>query len=157
MVVRDYQNSDRERCLSVFDSNVPRYFAPEEREQFASFLDSQPGTYLVVENGTELVGCGGYAAHADGTVALCWGMVQASFHGRGIGRLLLQKRLDRIRSDLTIRRVTMNTSQHTHTFFEEFGFVVHQILPDGYAPGLDRYEMSLVLSADVGKNRTQAL
>ncbi|MDB5218237.1 MAG: family N-acetyltransferase, partial [Myxococcaceae bacterium] len=38
MLLRPYEPADRDACLVVFDSNVPAFFAPHEREGFASFL-----------------------------------------------------------------------------------------------------------------------
>jgi hypothetical protein len=63
MRVREYTTGDRDACLAVFDSNVPRFFTPAEREEYAAFLDAPlPGPYLVVEDEAGVVvGCGGYA------------------------------------------------------------------------------------------------
>jgi GNAT superfamily N-acetyltransferase len=80
------------------------------------------------------------------TVDLCWDMVARSLHGEGLGRLLVEERLARIRADGTVRAVTLNTSQRTVGFYEAFGFVVERVVPDGYAPGLDRCDMRLVLA-----------
>nr|MBC8799133.1 GNAT family N-acetyltransferase [Pseudomonas congelans] len=44
-MLRPYTLADRERCLDIFDSNVPRYFDPAEREQFARFLMAPLGQY----------------------------------------------------------------------------------------------------------------
>jgi hypothetical protein len=50
MRVRDYSIADRGACLAVFDGNVPEFFIPPERADFAAFLDALPGPYLVVED-----------------------------------------------------------------------------------------------------------
>ncbi|HYJ80835.1 MAG TPA: GNAT family N-acetyltransferase [Longimicrobiaceae bacterium] len=146
MRVRDYTPADRSACLAVFDSNVPEFFVPPEREGLGAFLDALPGPYLVVEDDAGvMVGCGGYAINADATADLCWGMVVRELHGTGLGRLLLRARLDRIRADPAVAAVALNTSQHTRGFYERLGFVTEQVLPDGYAPGLDRCDMRLTL------------
>lgn len=149
MRARDYTPADREACLAVFDSNVPEFFVSPERPAFAAFLDALPGPYLVVEDpsGT-LVGCAGYAVEPGTTRAdLCWGMVRRERHGTGLGRLLLEERLARIRADPGVDAVRLDTSQHTRGFYEQYGFVAEQVVPDGYAPGLDRCEMRLRLGA----------
>lgn len=150
---------DREACLAIFNTNVPKFFAPSEREQFAAFLDVLPGPYFVCEHGTELIGCAGYARNGDGSASLCWGMIRRDWHGRGVGRLLLERRLEAIREDHTIKLVIMNTSQHTVAFFQKFGFQIEQVIPDGYSAGLDRYELRLLLNsaAPVGTDQTQAV
>ncbi|HEX2080597.1 MAG TPA: GNAT family N-acetyltransferase [Longimicrobium sp.] len=149
MRVREYTRADRDACLAVFDSNVPAYFVAAEREAFAAFLDGLPGPYLVVEDGAgAIVGCGGYAiAPETRTADLCWGMVARGRHGTGLGRLLLDARLDGIRADPRVDAVALNTSQHTRGFYERRGFVTERVVPDGFAPGLDRCDMRLVTAA----------
>lgn len=147
MRVRDYTTADRSACLAVFDSNVPRYFVPVEREQFAAFLDALPGPYLVVEDEAgHVLGCGGYAVTPGTTTAdLCWGMVRLERHGTGLGQLLLDARLERVRADAAVEAVALNTSQHTRGFYERLGFRTERVIPDGFAPGLDRCDMRLLL------------
>lgn len=148
MRVREYTPQDRGPCLAVFDSNVPEYFRDFERESFAAFLDDLPGPYLVIEDDDgAIVGCGGYAVVPETRAAdLCWGMVRRSLHGTGLGRLLTDARLDRIRRDPAAEAVALNTSQHTRGFYERRGFVTEKVTPDGFAPGLDRCDMRLVLA-----------
>lgn len=147
MLVRDYTPADRTACMAVFESNVPEYFLVAEREQFSHFLDVLPGPYVVVEDGArEIVACGGYALEpGTATVSLCWGMVRRDRHRTGLGRLLLDARLDRIRSDALIGAVKLDTTQHSHRFFERWGFRTQRVLLDGYGPGMDRYDMRLDL------------
>lgn len=44
---RAHEPTARAACLTVFDSNVPRFFREEERPEFEAFLDALPGPYLV--------------------------------------------------------------------------------------------------------------
>lgn len=147
--VRPYCQEDREACLALFESNVPKYFAPEELKDFVSDLDDLKWPYLVMEdeNG-KIVASGGYGAIGeDGTVAaLCWGMVRRDLHRCGLGRRLLVERLKRIAAEPKFTRVTIETSQYSRGFFERFGFVAKRVCPDGFAPGLDLVEMELDLS-----------
>lgn len=152
MRIREYTPADREGCLAIFDSNVPEFFVPAERADFTEFIDTLPGPYFVVEDETgALVGCAGYALEPGTTRAdLCWGMVLRQRHGTGLGRLLLHERLARIRADARVDVVALDTSQHTRSFYEQVGFVTERVTPDGYAPGLDRWDMRLQLRADDG-------
>lgn len=143
MKLRDYVAADRDACLAVFDSNVPRFFRPHERPGLCEFLDALPGPYYVLEDddGT-ILGCGGWAMEPDGrTGALCWGMVRQDLHGRGLGKRLALERLRRMRDDPRVRAISMHTSQHTRGFYEALGFTVRRIERDGYAPGLDRVDL----------------
>ncbi|MBI5384713.1 MAG: GNAT family N-acetyltransferase [Verrucomicrobia bacterium] len=147
MRVRDYSPGDLAACLAVFESNVPEFFHPAEREGFAAFLAALPGPYVVVEDETgALVACGGYAvAPGTATADLCWGMVSRPYHHSGLGRLLLDARLGRIAAHPGLRDVALRTSQLTRGFYERRGFVTEQVLPNGIAPGLDRCDMRLRL------------
>jgi ribosomal protein S18 acetylase RimI-like enzyme len=84
-------------------------------------------------------------------------MVHLDYHRRGIGKALLAYRLNEIRRDPIIRRVTINTSQHTSAFFEKFGFTVERVVRDGYGPGLDRCEMNLIVTPDSQKSNSGAI
>lgn len=147
MRVRPFAPADRDACLAVFDSNVPAYFVAEERAAFVAFLDALPGPYLVLEDEDgSVAGCGGWAVVPETRTAdLCWGMVSLHRHGTGLGRLLFDARLHGIRADADADAVALNTSQHTRGFYERRGFVIERVVPDGYAPGLDRCDMRLVL------------
>ncbi|MBV9788017.1 MAG: GNAT family N-acetyltransferase [Chloroflexi bacterium] len=151
MQIRLYQPSDKSACLDVFISNVPTFFADHEYAEFAAFLDTLPGAghYLVVESAqSAIVGCGGYFLNADRTIAgLMWGMVHRNYHRQGLGRALLLARLSAICDEQQAQSIELDTSQHSYGFFATLGFQVTKIQRDGYAPGLDRYDMHLALSA----------
>lgn len=144
--IRRYTPADRDACLAIFDTNVPRYFISSEREPFRAFLESLPGPYLVLTDASgAIVACGGHAANPDepGRADLCWGMVRQDRHRRGYGRTLIHARIDAAKRDPSVRIIALNTSQHTTGFYERFGFRETAREPDGYGPGLDRCEMRL--------------
>jgi len=142
---RDYQPGDREACLTIFDAATPDWFAPFEREQFEAFLDNGPETYFVLVDGTGVVaGSGGIEIEPSRRTAwLTWGMVDPARHGQGLGRLQLEHRLELLRGNGQVDRVCIDTSNKTAPFFERHGFVAQRIIPDGYAKGLHRHEMTL--------------
>jgi ribosomal protein S18 acetylase RimI-like enzyme len=147
LCVREYCATDRDSCLAVFDSNVPSSFLDHERPLFAAYLDDLPGPYLVLEDRDgKVVACGGYAVgRGTASADLCWGMVRLERQGLGLGRLLTELRIRRIREDPALSEVAMNTSQHTRAFYERLGFVTERVTTDGFAPGLDRCDMRLDL------------
>jgi GNAT superfamily N-acetyltransferase len=146
--IRRYDADDAAGCLSVFDSNVPDFFVPHERADFAAFLGELPGPYFVlVDQAGVIVGCGGYAlVPGTGQADLCWGMVRRDLHRLGLGRRLTEVRIGEAVKDAAVAFILLNTSQHTRTFYERLGFVCTSVTADGYSPGLDRCEMRL----DVG-------
>lgn len=148
-VLRPYAPRDRAACLAIFDGNMPRFFAPEERADFVAFLEALPRAdwpYLVLERDGAVIGCGGLILDAPARRAgLSWGMVDVRLHGTGLGRRLTEARLALVRGMPGIAAVTMETSQHTQGFYARLGFAVQAVTPDGFGPGLDRWDMVLRL------------
>jgi GNAT superfamily N-acetyltransferase len=150
---RNFLPGDADGCLAVMRSNMPEFFLPEEVGDYASFLVGVRGAYFVVED-VELAvaACGGYHVDAVSQVAgLTWGMVHRDRHGQGLGTLLLRERLRRIAQEGVAREVRLDTSQRSRPFFERFGFETRSCVLDGYGPGLDRYDMRLVI--ELGEER----
>jgi len=158
VTLRAYEPGDRAACRALFDGNAPPFFAPAERADFEEFLDHPPGAYLVVQDeGGAVVGCGGVTASPrTGLGELTWGMVARTEHGKGIGRFLLLARMFLLAERPKITHVRLDTGQHTRGFFEREGFVVQDSAQDGYAPGLDRHEMTLSLDSERRKRIRQA-
>ncbi|MCC2976661.1 GNAT family N-acetyltransferase [Sphingomonas sp. PL-96] len=147
-IVRRYTPQDRSGCLAVFDGNVPTYFNMAERDDFTGFLDSDAVacSYQVVERYGRIVACGGFAVDANSfSAGLCWGMVANGLHNMGLGSVLTAARLKSARNTPGVEQVRLDTSQHTQGFYRRSGFVVEGIVPDGYGPGLDRWDMLLRL------------
>ncbi|GGR32429.1 GNAT family N-acetyltransferase [Deinococcus ruber] len=149
--IRAFIAADIPACLELFDSNCPPFFDASERADYQAFLSdpADHGTYFVMEDGAEVVACGGVwhggnlAADAAG---LSWGMVRGDLHGRGLGRQLVVYRLGWIRQHFPeVREVQIDTSQHTQGYYARHGFQVVSRRPDGFAPGLDEIKMALTL------------
>ncbi len=150
MMARPYTPADRDACLEIFTSNMPRYFVAAERSAFANYLDEHSESYWVIvdrDGAGGSIACGGiYYQRQLRTARLCWGMVHSGHHKRGVGRLLLLLRLERICGEPGIDAIQFDTSQHTFGFFEKLGFVTDGITENSYAPGLHRYDMTLKLT-----------
>lgn len=142
--VREYTPADREGCLEVFTSNIPEFFSESEREDFIGFLDRLQGRYgVVVDDSGQIVACGGVAnSRTDPHGAdLTWGMVHRSLHGRGIGRILTNARMEWIRQMPEVTMGYLNTSHLTEDFYKKYGFVTVKFLENGYRDGLHRCDM----------------
>ncbi len=149
VVTRRYTPTDMAACLAIFDSNVPTFFAPEERADFQQFLadaNAAGSPYLVLTRNGAAVASGGLMVDLKERCAvLAWGMVQKILHGQGLGTLLTTARLEMARETPGIDRLNLATSQHTRGFYEKLGFTVTTITEGGFAPGLDRVDMTLRL------------
>ena len=147
---RDYSPSDRRDCMAIFSSNVPRFFRERERADFEAFIDTSGCPYFVVGVSHIIVGCGGYGIREPGGLAdLCWGMIDASYHGNHCGEFLLLARLREIVDCQNVTGVRLTTSQLTEGFFQRYGFEVQSREADGIDDGLDSVEMRLDLTRDL--------
>ncbi|MEO1045945.1 MAG: GNAT family N-acetyltransferase [Pseudomonadota bacterium] len=150
MRFRNYRPEDKQACLALFDSNVPRYFDPIERQMFADFLDDPRGPYFVLELDGDVVGCGGYAReapdqHGTRAATFTWGMVHNARHKTGLGQALAEHRLAAIRQEPDLDEVRLSTTPDVAPFFARFGFIAGPVEKDGYAPGMDKVEMRMGL------------
>ncbi|HEL2977633.1 TPA: GNAT family N-acetyltransferase [Stenotrophomonas maltophilia] len=143
MSIRRFNHDDTGACLSIFDSNVPTYFAAEERSDFEHFLREQASecAFQVMERDGRVVACGGLSRRGDGSAGFCWGMVQRALHRHGLGRELALARLRQAEADPSIKRITLSTSQHTQGFYSGLGFQVTRVVQDGHGAGIDAVEM----------------
>lgn len=147
-LIRPYQSPDMQACLDIFDGNTPRFFSSVERDDFKIFLRNYAVAwkYLVIEDNGIVVACGGHNYEQDAKSAiLCWGMVANNLHGTGIGKMLTVARLKRANVICGVTKIRLNTSQHTQGFYAKLGFLPERVIPEGYGPGLDRWEMTLNL------------
>ena len=148
-LLRPYEPDDFMACLGIFDSNLPRFFAPEERGQFSDFLQDFNAigrNYFVLTRTEAVIACGGLMAdNVSGRASLEWGMVHRDFHKQGLGHRLTQSRLELARADPRIKEVAIDTSQHAGGFYERLGFIVTSVTPDEFGPGLDCWHMTLRL------------
>ena len=146
--IRPFTPADRAACLTLFDSNVPRFFLPGERAEFGAWLgrpfdSGEYGEYFVLEDEGRVMACGGVwldPERPERGAGLSWGMVARDAHRRGYGSVLLRFRLERLR-ELGAREAHLDTSQHTARFYARFGFREVRRVPDGYGPSLDRVDM----------------
>jgi N-acetylglutamate synthase-like GNAT family acetyltransferase len=153
--IRLYASADRERCIEVFKSNCPLFFANEELfdfEQWLNLFEERPSTYtrlseafnFVITDNSFIVGCGGFYYTPDRQHArMTWGMIARNLHRNGYGRQFFEYRFNKAAELLPGVKQALDTTQHSFGFFEKLGFKIDQITPDAYAPGLHRYDMSL--------------
>jgi GNAT superfamily N-acetyltransferase len=145
--LRAYRPTDRDACIEIFRSNVPRFFRDRELDGYLEFVDSSGCPYFVVLSKARVIGCGGFGIRSGSDTAdLCWGMVHREQHGSGIGRFLLLARLHAIVTTTRARYVRLATSQLTEGFFHRNGFQIQTRTPGGIAAGLDEVEMRMELT-----------
>jgi len=148
MNIREYQSEDRKACIKIFQSNIPKFFLPEELVGFEEFLDKMAiGAYWVLEDINEILACGGIGTrNSEGR--LHFGMVLNSCHHKGIGSHLMKFRLAQLIKKSEVKAISLDTSQHNPDFFRRFGFLETSVKQDAYGPGLHRHDMRWELPED---------
>lgn len=141
--IRRYAASDRHSCITVFRSNLPRFFDVSELPEFEAFLEKPVGDYFVLELDRSIVACGGCYVR-DGIGRLSWGMVLRENHHASIGTALLSWRINQLFLLPEISEIAIDTSQHTAGFFTRHGFCTTQRVADGLGVGIDQVSMSLL-------------
>lgn len=148
VLLRPYRAGDLAACLTIFDGNVPKFFTPDEREEFAGFLKSAEHSvppYFVLVQVNEVLACGGLSVR-DASAALSWGMVARAHQGRGLGKRLTEARIAMARAMPGLTEIVLETSQHSAGFYLGLGFVGVRVTPNGFGPGLDRWDMRLTMN-----------
>jgi GNAT superfamily N-acetyltransferase len=150
MEIRAYTRKDRLACLRVLESNIPGFFKPDTRDDFTDYLDElgNPGhSFFILENHAKLVlACGGVYIFPGAVLAsLQWGMVARAYHRSGLGRALLEYRLNWLRETAIVQEVLLSATQSSSAFFEQFGFVIEKTLENHGGIGVHQVEMRLKL------------
>ena len=152
MTIRPYLHTDKESCLAVFKSNMPKFFAPHELADFDKWLDNQHdrhtiggiNEYFVVELDGEIIACGGYSFNKERNESrMTWGMVKNDMHKQGIGTMFLKYRIEAVRDQYPGSAISLDTTQHSYPFFETLGFKTTKVTDNFYTEGMHRYDMVL--------------
>lgn len=141
--VHEYSDDDKESCLKIFESNVPKYFNNHEKLMFVEWLEKKDrDEYYVLVDNSRIIACGGlYYDDKKNEAGLAWGMVHQDFHKRGYGLTLTQFRLAKLGEKYPNIILKIETSQFTEEFYKKLGFKTESIVKDGFGAGLDNHCM----------------
>jgi RimJ/RimL family protein N-acetyltransferase len=140
---RAFREIDRTACLRMFDQNCPEFFAPNEREDYATFLRDAKDRYVVSVLGVRVIGAYGLDPNDDGGSTLRWVLVSPSAQGGGLGSLIMARVLAAMRS-AGRSPLRIGASHKSAPFFSKFGATEISREKDGWGPGMHRVEMALV-------------
>lgn len=144
ITIRPYQKEDKQILLDILQLNVPTYFAQEEVDDLALYLDQYLDLYYVALDNDKIIGAAGINRDFEKEFAsLSWGFLHPDYHRKGAGSLLLKHRLDILKPDHRIKTIQVRTSQVVYHFFEKHNFEVIETQEDYWAKGLDLYVMRL--------------
>ena len=136
-----YDEASRTRCLALFDANCPEFFAPNERADYAAFLDRQGPAYLTCVIDGEIAGAFGVIA-ADGPdrAHLNWILVDPASQGSGLGRAIMEETRRRAQA-MGRAWVDIAASHRSAPFFSRFDARELSRTPDGWGAGMHRIDM----------------
>ncbi|MBC3540738.1 GNAT family N-acetyltransferase [Rufibacter sp. H-1] len=142
VVIREYTPQDKPAVLELLRLNTPAYFSPEEEKDLIHYLEHERELYFVVEHDGTLAGCGGINFSGDPTTGkISWDIIHPAYQGKGLGRSLLQHRINLLKNRKQVRTISVRTSQLVYQFYERMGFELLEMVPDYWAPGFDLYRM----------------
>jgi GNAT superfamily N-acetyltransferase len=139
---RSYSRTGREACLSLFDANCPEFFAPNERDDYATFLDTDPTGYELCIVTDQVAGAFGLIGTDTLRRRLNWIMLNPQFQGLGIGSAVMT-RVTTLAIAAGLETVDIAASHKSAPFFAKFGAVTTGIIQDGWGPGMHRVDMAL--------------
>ncbi len=157
MNIRKYLPSDELGVRQLLLSNIPNgYFVLEDMNMLDNRNSAQNNDipayppsvadYFFVLESDKITACAGfYILENEKRAHLTWGIVDAEYHNRGLGKLLFEYRVNKVKELYPGFKITPGTSQYTFKFFEKFGMKVESITPNGYGNNYDKYFMNMVV------------
>ena len=140
--IRAYTSQDKDAVLDLLKRNTPAYFAPEEEKDLVHFLDYEIEYYYVLEYNNKIVGCGGFNFSGNKTHGkISWDILHPDFQGKSLGMLLLNYRIEKLKTFEELEKITVRTTQLVYKFYEKGGFTLVETVEDYWAKGFDLYSM----------------
>lgn len=140
---RPFSSADTESCLAIFDANSPAYFAPDERADYESFLETSPDGYEVCEVAGRIVAAFGLMSDDPDGERLNWIMLDPDSKGVGLGSKIMNRVISLGRASQS-PLIRIAASHKSAPFFAKFGAVARVRTQDGWGPGMDRVDMELL-------------
>jgi GNAT superfamily N-acetyltransferase len=141
---RPYTSLDQQACLVLFDANCPQYFAPNERGDYAAFLDHAPQSYEVALVASRVAGAYGLTIDHTGNHRLNWILLDPDVRGMGIGSTMMSRVAAQAKA-LGCKRIKIAASHLSAPFFVRFGAIIVAETEHGWGPGMHRHDMELSL------------
>lgn len=143
-MIRKYLIEDKPRVIELLRKNTPEFFHISEEKDFESYLDYEIEDYFVYQQQNEIIAAGGINYIPERKVArISWDMVDPKAHGKGIGKELVQHRINLLNKNPNIDFIEVRTSQLTNTFYEKMGFTLEKVVKNFWAENFDLYQMQM--------------
>ncbi len=140
--IREFKEEDESNVLELFRLNTPTFFSPNEEEDLIFYLNNEIEKYFVVLLDEKLLGCGGINFKENGALGLLsWDFLHPHYQRMGVGTVLLNHRINILKSIPTVKKIRVRTSQQAYSFYEKSGFELVEKIKDYWADGFDLYSM----------------
>ena len=145
-VIRSYSAKDFEQVVILLRANTPQSFSPLEESDLVQYLKNKTEDYFVIEKENQVIGSGGINYSDQNSIGIIsWDIIDPNHQGLGIGRMLLNHRLNLLKKTESIQKVIVRTSQIAFPFYEKAGFEIKEVKIDYWAKGFDLYLMEMNL------------
>ncbi|RXJ44606.1 GNAT family N-acetyltransferase [Gelidibacter gilvus] len=143
-MIRRYSQKDKIKVIDLLRRNTPKYFDPSEEQYLENYLTHELEDYFIFEENSEIIGAGGINYLPEEKLArISWDIIDLKSHGKGIGRTLIQYRLNLLSKNQDIDIVMVRTSQHAYKFYAKFGFELEKVEQDFWAKDFHLYQMKI--------------
>ncbi|NOH71263.1 GNAT family N-acetyltransferase [Vibrio pectenicida] len=141
---RAYSLHDKAACLTIFDTNCPDYFATNERQDYAEYLDSNPEGYEVCLLNGDIVGAFGLSGDTSDCQRLDWILISSNTQGMGIGHQFMLRAVHKAKR-LECQQINIAASHLSAPFFARYGANEVSHILDGWGLGMHRVNMELLV------------
>lgn len=139
--IREYVPGDKESVMEIMKMNIPKYFAESEINDLDNYLKYETEKYFVAEIDNKIVGAGGINFEDSSKAKISWDFVNPKYQGLGVGKELLNHRLNILKSMKNINEIIVRTSQMAYKFYEKNGFILKKVTKDYWSKNFDLYLM----------------
>ncbi|KAB1066497.1 GNAT family N-acetyltransferase [Tamlana haliotis] len=147
-MIRKYSKEDKQKVIKLLRQNTPKYFVPSEEIDFENEVED----YFVYEQHSEIIGAGGINYFPNDKIArISWDIIHPNHQGKGIGKALMQYRMNHLIEKPNIEFIVVRTTQLAFQFYEKTGFKLIRIEKDFWAKDFDLYEMKMPNKADISE------
>ena len=143
-MIRKYTKKDKSKIIELLRQNTPEYFDTSEESDFENYLDNEVEDYFVYEENSKIIGAGGINYFPEEKIArISWDMIDQKSQGKGIGKKLMQYRINHLSENPAIELIIVRTTQLVYKFYEKMGFELEKVEKDFWAKNFDLYQMKL--------------
>ncbi len=141
-MIRAYREEDKFQVIELLRQNTPEYFDVSEEKDLEHYLENEVEDYFVFTLNSKIVGAGGINYFPKEHLArISWDIVDPNVQGKGIGKQLLEYRLEHLKKNEGISVIVVRTTQLVYKYYEKMGFELDKMKKDFWAKNFDLYQL----------------